>query len=127
MHWRELIGWLVVGWLLIGAILLFVLGRAPIHAQSIIVTEEGTSIGVELIPGVRQFSGAITGSVIEIMPGVRHYDVHRGDNVRSSGTVIEMEPLLGAREVDPSMRLRNDPTLGVDPVYQFRESRRVIR
>lgn len=43
---------------------------------------DGGSIGVELIPGYRQYRGEIEGSSVETMPGARYYNVRPSDPYR---------------------------------------------
>ena len=43
-------------------------------------TRTGTAMSVETMPGVRFFSGDVSGSAIEVMPGVTQYNFNSVDN-----------------------------------------------
>jgi hypothetical protein len=62
-------------------IVLLVLTSLPAFAQFAIETAPGVrsyggeTMSVETMPGHHRFSGAVEGSVTEIMPGVSHYNL----------------------------------------------------
>jgi len=40
---------------------------------------DGTTLGVEVIPGLRQYSGDVTGSSPTLLPGVTNYSLQSGN------------------------------------------------
>ena len=88
-RWAERAEWATEDWatvlvaVVILLVLAFVLMLPWAFAQMAIETMPGVTYydygqtqGVEIVPGVTHFSGAVEGTVTELRPGVRFYDLH---------------------------------------------------
>jgi hypothetical protein len=48
-------------------------------------------MGVEVLPGVRHFSGAVNGTAIEVYPGITHYNLQPGFNAEVDARISEIQ------------------------------------